>query len=82
MCIIILPYGSQNESSLQVKFHTVTRGLCLQVSAKNKYKKSQSLPELTLYRRYLQTLKVTKELNIKKKILTGVNSTCHISPIV
>lgn len=79
---MILPYGSQNESYLQVKFHGVTHGLCLQVSTKNKHKKNQSHPQLTLYcRRYLQTLKVTKELNMKEKILTNVNSVYQVPPI-
>lgn len=72
---MILPYGSQNESYLQVKFQGVTHGLCLQVSTKNKHKKSQSHPQLTLYcSMYRQTLKVTKELNMKEKILPHLNS--------
>jgi hypothetical protein len=33
------PYGSQNESHLQLKFYAVVHGLCLEVSAKNKYEK-------------------------------------------
>lgn len=66
MCIMIWPHGSQNEPHSQ-QVNAVAHNLCLCVSAKNKHKKSQSLPQLTVKKK-------------KEKILTNVNS-IHQAPL-
>lgn len=57
----------------QLKFHTVAHALCLEVSAKNKYKEvNLSFCQLAFHCRYHQLPEVTHKLNIKQQALKSM----------